>query len=87
MAEAAASTRKLYGYELSSNSVRIAALLNEKGLDYELVVVDDTKAPEFLAINVLGQVPAFQDGDDILFGTPKKFRPSDSPELIVNILG
>ncbi|KAF7032676.1 hypothetical protein CFC21_043827 [Triticum aestivum] len=66
-AAAAVSTRKLYGYALSSNSVRIAALLNEKGLDYELVVVDDTKAPDFLAINPLGQVPAFQDGDDILF--------------------
>ncbi|XBI21518.1 hypothetical protein VPH35_062631 [Triticum aestivum] len=63
----AASTRKLYGYELSSNSVRIAALLNEKGLHYDLVLVDDTKAPHFLAINPLGQVPAFQDGNDILF--------------------
>ncbi|CAM0884603.1 unnamed protein product [Alopecurus aequalis] len=69
MATAAAETsRKLYGYALSSNSVRIAALLNEKGLDYELVAVDlDNKTPEFLAISPFGQIPAFQDGDDILF--------------------
>ncbi|KAM0893743.1 hypothetical protein ACQ4PT_024907 [Festuca glaucescens] len=47
------TSRKLYGYALSSNSVRIAALLNEKGLDYELVAVDlDNKTPEFLAISV-----------------------------------
>ena len=54
MAAAAAETnRKLYGYALSSNSVRIAALLNEKGLHYDLVAVDlDNKTPEFLAISV-----------------------------------
>jgi glutathione S-transferase len=54
MAEATPDTsRKLYGYALSSNSVRIAALLNEKGLNYELVAVDlDNKTPEFLAISV-----------------------------------
>jgi hypothetical protein len=52
-AAAAETTRKLYGYALSSNSVRIAALLNEKGLDYELVAVDpDNKTPEFLSISV-----------------------------------
>jgi hypothetical protein len=52
-AAAAETTRKLYGYALSSNSVRIAALLNEKGLHYELVAVDlDNKTPEFLAISV-----------------------------------
>ncbi|KAI5002605.1 hypothetical protein ZWY2020_027255 [Hordeum vulgare] len=65
---ATAVSRKLYGYALSSNSLRIAALLNEKGLDYELVVVDDTKAPgSSPSTYPLGQVPAFQDGDDILF--------------------
>jgi hypothetical protein len=52
-AAAEETTRKLYGYALSSNSVRIAALLNEKGLHYELVAVDlDNKTPEFLAISV-----------------------------------
>jgi hypothetical protein len=56
MAEATATpetSRKLYGYALSSNSVRIAALLNEKGLQYDLVAVDlDNKTPQFLAISV-----------------------------------
>ncbi|KAM0893744.1 hypothetical protein ACQ4PT_024907 [Festuca glaucescens] len=63
------TSRKLYGYALSSNSVRIAALLNEKGLDYELVAVDlDNKTPEFLAISVTFRPdPAFLDGDDVLF--------------------
>jgi hypothetical protein len=57
MAEATPDTsRKLYGYALSSNSVRIAALLNEKGLNYELVAVDlDNKTPQFLAISVRTQ--------------------------------
>uniref|UniRef100_A0ACD5WNV6 Uncharacterized protein n=1 Tax=Avena sativa TaxID=4498 RepID=A0ACD5WNV6_AVESA len=67
-AAAAETSRKLYGYALSSNSVRIAALLNEKGLHYDLVAVDlDNKTPEFLAISPFGQIPAFQDGDDVLF--------------------
>lgn len=110
MAAAEGVSRKLFGYALSSNSVRIAALLNEKGLDYDLVAVDlDNKTPEFLAISVrnilislmksfnqikfaasltrsvhlliplpaqpFGQIPAFQDGDDTLFGTqPKQSR-------------
>ncbi|KQK11381.1 glutathione S-transferase 3 [Brachypodium distachyon] len=68
MAAAEGVSRKLFGYALSSNSVRIAALLNEKGLDYDLVAVDlDNKTPEFLAISPFGQIPAFQDGDDTLF--------------------
>ena len=47
---------KLYGTTLSPNVVRVAAVLNEKGLDFELVPVDlrtgAHKHPDFLALNV-----------------------------------
>ncbi|KAL5227092.1 hypothetical protein ABZP36_015357 [Zizania latifolia] len=95
------ASRKLYGMPLSPNVVRVAAALNEKGLDFEIVPVDLTtgahKQPEFLALNVrilkllnrpksssnqfhilanafscvflqpFGQIPALQDGDEILY--------------------
>jgi hypothetical protein len=48
--------RKLYGMPLSPNVVRVATVLNEKGLDFEIVPVDlrtgAHKQPEFLALNV-----------------------------------
>ena len=48
--------RKLYGMPLSPNVVRVATVLNEKGLDFEIVPVDlrtgAHKNPEFLALNV-----------------------------------
>jgi glutathione S-transferase len=47
---------KLYGMALSANVVRVAAVLNEKGLDFEIVPVDlrtgAHKHPDFLALNV-----------------------------------
>jgi hypothetical protein len=47
---------KLYGMPLSPNVVRVAAALNEKGLDFEIDPVDlrtgAHKQPEFLALNV-----------------------------------
>jgi hypothetical protein len=47
---------KLYGLPLSPNVVRVATVLNEKGLEFEVVPVDLTtgahKQPEFIAINV-----------------------------------
>ncbi|KAG8054019.1 hypothetical protein GUJ93_ZPchr0001g32880 [Zizania palustris] len=56
---------------LSPNVVRVAAALNEKGLDFEIVPVDLTtgahKQPEFLALNPFGQIPALQDGDEVLY--------------------
>ncbi|KAL6613862.1 hypothetical protein ACP70R_036132 [Stipagrostis hirtigluma subsp. patula] len=63
--------RKLYGMPLSPNVVRVAAALNEKGLDFEIVPVDlrtgAHKQPEFLALNPFGQIPALQDGDEVLY--------------------
>ena len=48
--------RKLYGMPLSANVIRVATVLNEKGLDFEIVPVDlrtgAHKTPEFLALNV-----------------------------------
>nr|CAA27957.1 unnamed protein product [Zea mays]CAA28053.1 unnamed protein product [Zea mays] len=62
---------KLYGMPLSPNVVRVATVLNEKGLDFEIVPVDLTtgahKQPDFLALNPFGQIPALVDGDEVLF--------------------
>ncbi|CAL4959574.1 unnamed protein product [Urochloa decumbens] len=63
--------RKLYGMPLSPNVVRVATVLNEKGLDFEIVPVDlrtgAHKQPEFIALNPFGQIPALEDGDDVLY--------------------
>ncbi|CAO2172657.1 unnamed protein product [Urochloa humidicola] len=63
--------RKLYGLPLSPNVLRVATVLNEKGLDFEIVPVDIRtgahKQPEFLALNPFGQIPALQDGDEVLY--------------------
>ncbi|CAO2195795.1 unnamed protein product, partial [Urochloa humidicola] len=63
--------RKLYGMPLSPNVVRVATVLNEKGLDFEIVPVDlrtgAHKQPEFLALNPFGQIPALEDGDEVLY--------------------
>ncbi|RCV28927.1 hypothetical protein SETIT_5G442000v2 [Setaria italica] len=62
---------KLYGLPLSPNVVRVATVLNEKGLEFEVVPVDLTtgahKQPEFLALNPFGQIPALEDGDEVLY--------------------
>ncbi|KAG1371238.1 glutathione S-transferase 3 [Cocos nucifera] len=56
---------------MSTNTVRVVATLNEKGLDYELVPVDlrtgAHKQPSFLALNPFGQIPVLDDGDIVLF--------------------
>lgn len=53
---------KLYGLPLSPNVVRVATVLNEKGLEFEVVPVDLTtgahKQPEFLALNVRACPPS-----------------------------
>ncbi|KAJ3696421.1 hypothetical protein LUZ61_000126 [Rhynchospora tenuis] len=62
---------KLHGQPWSNNTVRAMAVLNEKGLDYELCPVDlrsgAHKKPEFLALNPFGQIPVFQNGDGTVF--------------------
>jgi glutathione S-transferase len=96
---------KLHGMALSPNVIRVAAVLNEMGLDFEILPVDlrtgAHKHPDFLALNVtppasfdslhrfwteilysqsnfprsavsflqpFGQIPALQDGDEVLYG-------------------
>ncbi|KAG6489400.1 glutathione S-transferase 3-like [Zingiber officinale] len=62
---------KIYGMPTSTNTIRALAALNEKGLDYELVIVDlrtgAHKHPNFLALNPFGQIPVLEDGDVVLF--------------------
>ncbi|MDB4982626.1 MAG: Glutathione Stransferase, partial [Myxococcales bacterium] len=60
---------KLYGStnKRSFNTLKIRAALAEAGVAYDFVPVDvdkdENKAPEFLAINPHGKVPALTDGD------------------------
>ncbi|KAF7025675.1 hypothetical protein CFC21_037834 [Triticum aestivum] len=62
---------KLYGMMLSANVTRVTTLLNELGLDFDFVDVDlrtgAHKHPDFLKLNPFGQIPALQDGDEVVF--------------------
>ncbi|MCZ8313417.1 glutathione S-transferase family protein [Phreatobacter sp.] len=55
----------------SPNPTKVALLLEETGLAYEPVAVDTRTgaqfAPDFLAINPNGKVPAITDGDAVVF--------------------
>lgn len=55
----------------SPNPTKVALFLEEAGIPYEPVPVDTRKgeqfAPEFLAINPNGKVPAIIDGDVTMF--------------------
>src|SRR2546421_6812040 len=56
----------LYRHPLSGHSHRVQLLLSMLGLPYETTDVDFAagahKAPAFLAMNPLGQVPVIEDG-------------------------
>ncbi|MBD1914849.1 MULTISPECIES: glutathione S-transferase [Cyanophyceae] len=58
---------QLYGHEVSGNSYKVRLFLELLGLDYEWIKVDlmqgAHKAPEFLALNPLGQIPVLVDGE------------------------
>lgn len=62
---------KLYGMMLSPNVTRVATVLNELGLEFDSVDVDlrtgAHKQPDFLKLNPFGQIPALQDGDEVVF--------------------
>ncbi|KAJ1283360.1 hypothetical protein BS78_03G122500 [Paspalum vaginatum] len=62
---------KVYGPAASTNVACVLVCLEEVGAEYEVVPVDMTtgkhKSPAHVACNPFGQVPAFQDGDLILF--------------------
>lgn len=55
----------------SPNPTKVALLLEETGLPYEPVAIDTRTgaqfAPDFLAINPNGKVPAITDGDAVVF--------------------
>jgi GSH-dependent disulfide-bond oxidoreductase len=55
----------------SPNPTKVALLLEETGLPYEPVAIDTRTgaqfAPDFLAINPNGKVPAITDGDTVVF--------------------
>ena len=60
---------KLYGIPIS-RALRSIWAAEEVGVDYELVRTSnlaDSKAPEYLAINPNGRIPALVDGDLVLF--------------------
>lgn len=58
-------------YNLSPNPMKVALFLEETGLPYEPNPVDTRKgdqfAPEYLAINPNGKVPAIVDGQTVVF--------------------
>lgn len=60
---------KLYGTP-PTRALRAMWLLNELGLEYEVVPVDlphgEHRRPEFLALNPAGRVPVLVDGDVVL---------------------
>jgi glutathione S-transferase len=53
---------KIFG-SMRSRASRCVWAAEETGVDYELVSVGDTRAPDYLKINPNGHVPAMQDGD------------------------
>jgi GST-like protein len=58
-------------YNLAPNPTKVALMLEETGLPYELVPVDTRKGeqhtPAFRAVNPNGKVPAIVDGDATVF--------------------
>ncbi|KAF8676449.1 hypothetical protein HU200_047001 [Digitaria exilis] len=62
---------KVFGPAMSTNVARVLVCLEEVGAEYEVVNIDfqakEHKSPEHLARNPFGQIPAFQDGDVVLF--------------------
>ena len=81
-------------YHATPNSTKVALLLEELQLPYEVITVDIFKGeqhkPEFLKINPNGKVPAIIDGDITVFDshaillylaeTAKKFIPTGAKE-------
>ena len=58
---------KLYVNDLSPNSRKVTSVANHLKLDCDIETLDfakgENRAPEFLAINPNGKLPALQDGD------------------------
>ncbi|KAL3647997.1 hypothetical protein CASFOL_008965 [Castilleja foliolosa] len=62
---------KLHGHPLSPPVKRVVACLEEKGIQYEFVLVDlftgQQKKEPFVSLTPFGQVPVLEDGDLKLF--------------------
>lgn len=58
----------LYGTERSGHTHRVVLLLRMLGLQYEFVTTppEERRAPYFLKLNPLGQIPVLQDGSLVL---------------------
>ncbi|KAL6597740.1 hypothetical protein ACP70R_046545 [Stipagrostis hirtigluma subsp. patula] len=84
---------KVFGSAAFTNVARVLVCLEEVGAEYELVDVDfhakEHKGPDHLARNPFGQVPAFQDGDLMLFESRaisryvlRKYRTAGGVDLL-----
>ncbi len=62
---------KLYNVPLSGNCHKIRLMLSILGVKHEVVPIDmskgEHKTPEYLAINPLGKVPAFEDDGAVIW--------------------
>ena len=81
-------------FNLAPNPTKVALMLEETGLPYELAPVDtrrgDQHTPAFRAVNPNGKVPAIVDGDVTVFDSNAillylaeksgKFLPPDTPQ-------
>jgi GST-like protein len=81
-------------FNLAPNPTKVALMLEETGLPYELIPVDtrrgDQHTPAFRAVNPNGKVPAIVDGDVTVFDSNAillylaeksgKFLPPDTPQ-------
>src|SRR5690606_12355830 len=58
-------------FNLGPNPMKVALCLEELGLPYDAVLVDGRRgeqfAPDFLAVNPNGKLPAIVDGDTTVF--------------------
>ena len=80
-------------YHPSPNPAKVALLLEETGIPYELIPVDtrlgEQHSPDFMAINPNAKTPALVDGDAVLFDSNAillylaektgSFLPPDTP--------
>jgi GST-like protein len=87
-------------YHPSPNPAKVALLLEETGLEYEIVPIDTRKgeqfAPSFLAINPNAKTPALVDDDAVLFDSNAillylaektgQFLPPNSPAARAQLL-
>ncbi|OCB86175.1 glutathione S-transferase [Sanghuangporus baumii] len=64
-------TVKLYGSPSSTCTRRVATVLKEKNVPYELIPIDlgkgEHKKPEFTSLQPFGQVPVLKDGDFTIY--------------------